>query len=359
MTVALATSDYPDSDPIEVWINLNSGRACPVEHVMLSSEPFDARMRGEELGTGAVALEFQESPHECRRTPRLISRSTAEYVGLIVHAGPPAVIEQGGRQTVMQPGGLMFYDLTRPSALSFPGPTRSDLLLIDRDAIGLDSRRIAELTARALPTERGTAAVLRPLLTGLVSRLTDCPPASAHRLGSCVIDLAALWLRECLDEAIPDAPAERTLLPRITMYLEQQLPDPNLCPEQIARAHHISTRYLSKLFAAEQNTVMGWVRERRLEKCRIDLIDPRLQGRSIAAIAARWGLLQPSHFSRAFRARYGVSPREYRRAAGDQATEVEFELNRARNSAAPSGDDSLVHIVGGSSKPSMNPSATR
>ena len=33
---------------------------------------------------------------------------------------------------------------------------------------------------------------------------------------------------------------------------------------------------------------------------------------SMAAIGARWGLLDPASFSRAFRAAYGVSPREYR-----------------------------------------------
>jgi AraC-like DNA-binding protein len=354
-----ATSEYPENDPLEVWIGLSAGQACPVEHVRLGSEPFEAQMRGVPLGARAVVLEFTESPHECRRTPRMISRSAAGYLAFLMHDGPPGLIEQDGRQTVMHPGRLTFYDVTRPSTLTFPGSIRSDLLLVERDAFDIGSRSLAELTARSMPAERGTAAVLRSLLAGLAPRLTNYPAESADRLGSCVIDLAELLLQESLDDAITTAGGERTLLMRITAYLEQRLHDPGLCPEQIAKAHHISTRYLSKLFAAEETTVMTWVRERRLERCRSDLVDPRLRDRPIAAVAARWGFLQPAHFSRAFRAQYGTSPREYRLAAGAQGTGVVFDLNRSRNSAVPSSEDRIAHIAGGSSKRSMNSSATR
>jgi AraC-like DNA-binding protein len=36
----------------------------------------------------------------------------------------------------------------------------------------------------------------------------------------------------------------------------------------------------------------------------------------VSAVAARWGLTNAAHFSRAFRAAYGVSPVEYRRLGG-------------------------------------------
>jgi AraC-like DNA-binding protein len=47
-----------------------------------------------------------------------------------------------------------------------------------------------------------------------------------------------------------------------------------------------------------------------------DLLDPALAARPVSAIAARWGLVDPAHFSRLFRAAYGVSPVEYRRTMG-------------------------------------------
>ena len=59
----------------------------------------------------------------------------------------------------------------------------------------------------------------------------------------------------------------------------------------------------------------GWIRGRRLERCRRDLADPALASRPVAAIAARWGFSSAADFSRAFRAVHGLPPAEYRMSA--------------------------------------------
>ena len=69
-----------------------------------------------------------------------------------------------------------------------------------------------------------------------------------------------------------------------------------------------------KLFESEHCTITGWIRARRLERCRLDLVDPKLGALPVSAVAARWGLLDASHFARLFKAAYGHSPREYRLA---------------------------------------------
>jgi AraC-like DNA-binding protein len=102
------------------------------------------------------------------------------------------------------------------------------------------------------------------------------------------------------------------LLLQITTFIEQHLDDPGLTPAGVATANHISVRHLHKLFESEQVTVGEWIRRRRLERCRRDLVDPTRQAEPVAAIAARWGYRDPAHFSRLFRARYGTPPARYR-----------------------------------------------
>jgi AraC-like DNA-binding protein len=64
--------------------------------------------------------------------------------------------------------------------------------------------------------------------------------------------------------------------------------------------------------------VTDWIRRRRLDHCKRELLDPRNAGESISTIAARWGLADSSHFSRLFRTTYGMSPREFRSRAPPQ-----------------------------------------
>ena len=56
------------------------------------------------------------------------------------------------------------------------------------------------------------------------------------------------------------------LLERMRRYALEHLHDPGLGPDQIARAHFVSTRYVHKLFAAAGCGVAAWVREQRLER---------------------------------------------------------------------------------------------
>jgi AraC-like DNA-binding protein len=105
------------------------------------------------------------------------------------------------------------------------------------------------------------------------------------------------------------------ILLNVQSFIEANLGDPELDPERIARSTFISTRYLHKLFEAEGTSVCRWIRGSRLERCRRDLLDPALADETILAIASRWGLPGPEHFSRLFRSAYGCCPSELRREA--------------------------------------------
>ncbi|WPB89422.1 helix-turn-helix transcriptional regulator [Streptomyces malaysiensis] len=106
---------------------------------------------------------------------------------------------------------------------------------------------------------------------------------------------------------------------RVRAFIDSHLHDPELTPTAIAAAHHISVSYLHRIFQEEAptdggpGTVMGHVRERRLERARRDLADPALRTRPIHEIAHRWGFTHQTSFTRAFRARYHMPPAEYRR----------------------------------------------
>jgi acetamidase/formamidase/AraC-like DNA-binding protein len=106
-------------------------------------------------------------------------------------------------------------------------------------------------------------------------------------------------------------------LHRVSQMIESRLSDPDLSIAQIAQESGLSTRYLQKLFESASDSFSHYVRLRRLERCRSDLINPLYAHLSISDICFRWSFNDSAHFSRAFKEQYGVSPRKYRRDIGD------------------------------------------
>jgi len=99
---------------------------------------------------------------------------------------------------------------------------------------------------------------------------------------------------------------------RICQTIERRLDDGELSPARVAQAEGISERYLQKLFEGVGDNFTHYVRERRLQRAWADLSNPTEVHRSISEIAYRYGFGDSAHFSRTFRHRFGLPPREFR-----------------------------------------------
>ncbi len=64
-------------------------------------------------------------------------------------------------------------------------------------------------------------------------------------------------------------------------------------------------RSLHRAFASQSTSVMGYVRERRLERARSELMTTSL---TIHEIAARWHFSDDSHFIKAYKKKFGELP---------------------------------------------------
>jgi transcriptional regulator GlxA family with amidase domain len=96
-------------------------------------------------------------------------------------------------------------------------------------------------------------------------------------------------------------------------YIELNLADGDLTAEQVARAQSISRRRLDQvLLRALDVSVTGQIWKRRLELAAADLVDPRYAGHTVSQIAFATGFEDAAHFSRAFKAKFGHAPRDWR-----------------------------------------------
>ena len=105
---------------------------------------------------------------------------------------------------------------------------------------------------------------------------------------------------------------------RILSFLEENYSDHELTPAKVASANAVSVRHLHNLFRQSGMTVCKWIWSRRLKSAREDLTDPFMSDRSISDIAYEKGFNDSAHFSRAFKARFGISPSAMRNMMREQ-----------------------------------------
>ena len=80
----------------------------------------------------------------------------------------------------------------------------------------------------------------------------------------------------------------------------------------IAARHHVTPRYIHKLFEGGGITYSEFVLDQRLARAHRMLTDPRLTDRTIGSLAYDVGFGDLSYFNRAFRRRYHATPSEVR-----------------------------------------------
>ncbi|MFF1683377.1 helix-turn-helix domain-containing protein [Streptomyces sp. NPDC058256] len=336
----------------EAWAQELTGLYGPVSTRVDPGEGFRAAMRVRELGAVRVSA-VRCPPVEVRAAAGPCDESAARH-HLALVLGGELVLDQAGRTTRVGRGDLVLFDTGRPFRLRPTAPWNAVVTAHLAPTLPtpptpasstpppLPPGGPGRLVARELPGREGLAALVAGFLAGLARDATPYRPCEELRLGMVVTDLVGALRDQGLGEEDPEPPV---LLPRIQAYVLRHLGDGGLTPDRVAAAHHISTRYLHRLFQRQGLTVAAWIKAQRLERCRRDLADPHLRRLPVYAIGARWGFANAADFSRAFRTAYGITPTCFRegeggsegrgQARGEPAVRVR---SQPRNSARSAND---------------------
>ncbi|MGW4305707.1 AraC-like ligand-binding domain-containing protein [Streptomyces californicus] len=279
--------------------------------------PFTARLRAMSMGV-AQLTDMSYGALVSQRTPRLIRQSDPELFQMAVTIAGQQRIDQARNTAVLGPGQMVLYDSSRPfdahATESAAGTrTRGVMLQFPKAMLPLPEQRVNRLLAVPLSTH-GPGRLLAQFLRGAAEEYRACTPSDAVRLGVTAVDLVTAVISHRLgtETHLPAGGQQYLLHAQAMSFIDTHLGSSDLTPSAVAAAHHVSLRYLQRVFQQQSVTVSGEIRRKRLQRCAFDLADPCLRHHTIAAIAARWGYPHPAEFSRAFRTATGTSPRHYR-----------------------------------------------
>lgn len=319
-----STDDVAFYRRIDYWQDIvtSSFARCAVR-LSPTDETFYGRMTTADFGAIKFSLAEYEatSGYEITRNSRHVRQEETDDFLLQLHlAGGTIGLSQHDRQsTIERPGDFSILDDSAPSTLYCPpnSAVRAVTISMSRSLLSDKVPQLQDLTAVRIDGNRGTGRLLSSMVVGLASSIeTDWPAgASSARLSGALVDVLSVALMESQgkNKSVPSS-YTAGLLDSIYQYIERHLGRADLSPGSIAEAHHISVRYLHRLFESEEVTLAEWIRGRRLDHASRQLIDPAYRHIPVSRIGANWGFPDPSTFSRAFRSQFDLPPRDYRTA---------------------------------------------
>lgn len=220
-----------------------------------------------------------------------------------------AIIRQAGRTHQLEAGQWCALRKDMPFELEAPEHARQLAITLPCSALA-GPRRDPVWWRQARTFLRGPSQILHASTAASIMTAGNLSVTERDLLGRQLTELIEMTIHASDMDPLPDIREERRR--GILAFIDRHLADPELGVTRIAREFGISSRSIHKLFEGEAHTVARAIWDRRLERCRDEMVDPSLTTRSITEIAHLWGFSDSQHFSRAFKQRFGVTPRDYR-----------------------------------------------
>ncbi len=221
------------------------------------------------------------------------------------------MVELGPCDMVLLHTSLSLYSRSDPQLRRQRGAT----VFVSPDVVPGGERRLRQLIGRRLSGEDSLVSFLAQHLYLVGTRDFDHDAAEqVYAVSSSLISLVLARQLQAETE-LPYETRGAALGARVRSYIQANLADPALSAGAVAAAHHISTRTLHRIFESDGVPFTALIRQLRLDQCRREITDPHRIEEPVRSIARRWGFPDASHFSRAYKAAFGISPSDERARA--------------------------------------------
>lgn len=314
----------PRAEPVPRQGHHSSRFPAPMNLEIVASHPFRAKGLLCEGRHGWVG-HCEVPPSHMRALPAASSAESDAGVSIwVIEKGHLALEQPSAGQTHFGPGTVLLWDSVQPpqghwdhARFSYvrlsPGRHRKTSEPLET----LDHAASNEVRAAQRMEHFGLAPFLAAQLNTFATHAATLTAADLGEVVDSIVQIAEALLKVVFSPLAADGPTpDAGRLQAVHRYIEHNLHRNDLSVVDIARGTHMSRAQLYRLFAAQETSVHGTLREKRLQKSLGYLAQSDGKRLSIGAIGHACGFSDPAVFSKLFRQRFELAPREVRAAAG-------------------------------------------
>ena len=300
-----ATTAIAPAERLRYWNSIADEAFCGT-FVNADSDGFEGEMWSWRVGELGMIRTSSTNASVGRRP----LESTDEHLIMHLQWRGKGQHAQGKREARLGPGDFVIGSPHRPYRFDL-APHEMMVVEFPRAAL---AERVPDLDAALAQRLSGASPAARVFNDFLLSLWREgdgnsADPDWASGINRVFYDLAAMAIRDAR-RAAPESKRDAGLRRQALAAVDAGLTDPDLRTATIAAELGTSVRTVQNLFAEMGTTPSAAILARRLERAAERLIAN--SGATITEVAFAHGFNDGAYFTRCFRQKFGVSPREWR-----------------------------------------------
>jgi AraC family transcriptional regulator, positive regulator of tynA and feaB len=311
-----STTLVPQAAQFDYWRDVICNAFVPLRTERLHStkvrEHFRCGLNALQIGDLYIGSVFG-SGQKVFRDSKEISNGNLPFYFLNIQTKGIAIVSQNGNTVSMPPSTFSLVDATRPFNMELSEDFEQISVKIPKARLDSLLPPCVDVLAKRVDSRSGVGMTVQKAFQDVAYNASSKDSISNRFAIDHALILAAYSLSRLQTSDTTPMDKYAAVRARTMDYIQLNLDDPELSPQSIAHALKLSSRYIQFAFAAEKTTLMHWILEQRLMRCKADL-KKRGYGVQpfISQIAFKHGFNDLSHFNRSFKARFGVTPSHYR-----------------------------------------------
>lgn len=292
----------------------------PIDVTPARNLDFDAQFGMDAIGPISIRRTLS-MPARLEAAPGEFGSSSEQQFFLMMPVQGSVAIMHRGHQAVLVPGDFVLFDSMVPGRIEFTEPNTSLHLVLSAEDVKSRLPTPENLCGVKASHEGAFGPVVAAMLQDVWRQVeSGFPQEYGFTVAKNLLDVIATAYALQHGSRFGESTSISERRAHVKRFIEAQLRDPQLSPAYVADYFGVSTRYLGMIFERELEPVSAYIARRRLEECAHQLASTMWAARSVTEIAREWGFGNRAHFSRVFKKRFGVSPREFRRAQRELPT---------------------------------------
>jgi len=306
--VELSTDGIPAADRLAFWRDTVLKRTQP--HAVRNGQPFEARLKRIVLERCELVEHASDAVQALRAPGRSRFEGGDDIAVELMRECRSALLDHDGEHR-LKADDLYVVDFAKPMQVIRSRHCSSGIVLSRRRVIEVMGEDLSSLAGRRIAA-RGMAGILRQHLK---STMDEAPYMSGAERVVATTAAAEMALAILQSTRVGACDAEQFIdgfHVAASRLIDRHCGDPDLTPDRVASGLGCSRASLYRVFARRGEGVAEAIWSARIERAWRLLTSPEGAGLRISDVAMLCGFRELPTFTRMFKRRYGVTPRDTR-----------------------------------------------